>query len=65
MNLSRALGDLSYKKNFRLPPKEQAITAFPDVRCHPLNAKIDFVVMGCDGIWELHSSQGVVEYIYS
>jgi protein phosphatase 2C family protein 2/3 len=32
LNLSRALGDLTYKKNKRLSAKEQAITAFPDVR---------------------------------
>lgn len=56
LNLSRAIGDLTYKKNKRVPPKEQQITAFPDVRAIPMNAKIDFVVMGCDGIWEFHTN---------
>ena len=55
LNLSRALGDLTYKKNRRLQPKDQVISGFPDVRVQPLG-KIDFIVMGCDGIWEFHSN---------
>ena len=31
LNLSRALGDFSYKKNKELNPEEQMITAYPDV----------------------------------
>jgi serine/threonine protein phosphatase PrpC len=31
LNLSRALGDLRYKRNENLRPHEHAITAFPDV----------------------------------
>lgn len=57
LNLSRAIGDLTYKKNKRIPAKEQQITSFPDVRAVPLTAKVDFVVMGCDGIWEFHTNQ--------
>jgi protein phosphatase 2C family protein 2/3 len=56
LNLSRAIGDLTYKKNRRIPAKEQQITSFPDVRQMPLNAKTDFIVMGCDGIWEFHTN---------
>ena len=57
MNLSRAIGDHTHKKNKRLGPKEQAITSFPDVRVQNLGPKQDFIVMGCDGIWESHSNQ--------
>jgi protein phosphatase 1G len=56
LNLSRAIGDLTYKKNKRLPPKEQQITSFPDVRQTPVTPKMDFIVMGCDGIWEFHTN---------
>jgi len=55
LNLSRAIGDLTYKKNKRVQPKDQIISAFPDVRVQPLG-KIEFVVMGCDGIWEFHTN---------
>ena len=64
LNLSRALGDLTYKKNKRFTAKEQQITSFPDVRAMPMNPKIDFIVMGCDGIWEFHTNQQVVDNVY-
>ena len=32
LNLSRAIGDLIHKKNRKLGPKEQAISAFPDIK---------------------------------
>ena len=64
LNLSRAIGDLTYKKNKRLQPKDQAITAFPDIRVQQITNKLDFVVMGCDGIWEFHTNQQVVDNIY-
>lgn len=32
--LSRALGDFDYKNNTMLKAKDQAVTAFPDVRCN-------------------------------
>lgn len=56
LNLSRAIGDLTFKKNKRLSAKEQAVTAFPDVRVATIGAKQDFIVMGCDGIWESHTN---------
>ena len=57
LNLSRAIGDLKYKKNKNLKPHEHPITAFPDVKTAQISANIDFIVMGCDGIWESKTSQ--------
>ena len=34
--LSRALGDFEYKSNQLLKAKEQAVTAFPDIKVLPL-----------------------------
>jgi serine/threonine protein phosphatase PrpC len=56
LNLSRAIGDLTYKKNKRFNMKEQQITSFPDVRSVPITPKVDFIIMGCDGIWEFHTN---------
>ena len=50
LNLSRALGDGEYKKNDSLPAEEQMITAKPDIT-KIKNENIDFIIMGCDGIW--------------
>ena len=50
LNLSRALGDLEYKNNKKLGPEEQMITADPNIKIIK-NENIDFIIMGCDGIW--------------
>ncbi|VDM61029.1 unnamed protein product [Angiostrongylus costaricensis] len=51
LNLSRAFGDHSYKKNFDLPLRDQMITALPDVRVETLQPSDEFLVLACDGIW--------------
>jgi serine/threonine protein phosphatase PrpC len=52
LNLTRSLGDLKYKHREHLTPEEQAITANPDTYEFELTSDIDFILMGCDGIWE-------------
>ena len=56
LNLSRAIGDMEYKKKPRLKPEEQAITSFPDVRSIKLTKTHDFIAMGCDGIFEQYTN---------
>ena len=57
LNLSRAIGDLTYKQEKTLPPEKQMISALPDVRSVGLKAEDDFFVVACDGIWNVMSSQ--------
>ena len=65
LNLSRSLGDLKYKQNKDLKPEEWPITANPDVKVEQLApGKDDFIIMGCDGIWETKSNDEMVQYIY-
>ena len=52
LNLTRSLGDLKHKDKMHLTPEEQAITANPDTYVFDLTDDIDFIIMGCDGIWE-------------
>ncbi|KAM3625881.1 uncharacterized protein V6R79_019172 [Siganus canaliculatus] len=63
LNLSRAIGDHFYKRNKVLPPEEQMISAMPDVKVLTLNEDNDFMVIACDGIWNVLSSQEVVDFI--
>jgi len=66
LNLSRALGDLRYKKNSEIPAAEQIVTGFPDVWTVPLKPDEDeFLVLGCDGIWETNSNQDAVDHVRS
>eukprot|EP00347_Sterkiella_histriomuscorum_P012912 403366745 len=64
LNLSRAIGDLRYKRNKNISPKEQPITAFPDIKQVQLSNNLDFIVIGCDGIWETKTNQQIVDFIY-
>ncbi|XP_013195944.1 probable protein phosphatase CG10417 isoform X2 [Amyelois transitella] len=64
LNLSRAIGDHSYKQNKDLGPKEQMITALPDVKTLTIDPEKDqFMVLACDGIWNFMSSQDVCDFV--
>uniref|UniRef100_A0A8C8SRC9 Protein phosphatase 1G n=1 Tax=Pelusios castaneus TaxID=367368 RepID=A0A8C8SRC9_9SAUR len=63
LNLSRAIGDHFYKRNKNLPPEEQMISALPDIKVLTINEDHDFMVIACDGIWNVMSSQEVVDFI--
>jgi serine/threonine protein phosphatase PrpC len=64
LNLSRSLGDLKYKTNKDLKPEEWPITANPDVKIVDVQPEDDFIIMGCDGIWETKTNEEMVDYIY-
>ncbi|XP_072018042.1 protein phosphatase 1G-like [Amphiura filiformis] len=63
LNLSRAIGDHCYKLNADLPPEEQMISAFPDIETTSLQDMDQFMVIACDGIWNVMSSQEVIDFV--
>ena len=64
LNLTRAIGDLAFKGDTNLSPENQVITANPDVSVIEINPDTDdFIVIACDGLWEVMDSQEVVDYI--
>jgi len=62
LNLSRALGDLEYKRNLTLKPSEQLISPFPDVSTRRITPEDHFIVMGCDGVWEIQSQLEICKH---
>jgi protein phosphatase 1G len=62
LNLSRALGDMEYKTAAALPPAEQAVTALPEMRREALRAGDEFLILACDGIWDVWSHQDAVDF---
>lgn len=63
LNLSRAIGDLKYKTNRELPASEQIITAEPDVCKVVLQPEDRFLLLACDGIWDVMTNQQAVDFI--
>ncbi|CAL1266500.1 unnamed protein product [Larinioides sclopetarius] len=61
--LSRALGDFVFKKNEKKPPEEQIVTAYPDVVVKDLTPDHEFIVLACDGIWDVMTNDEVVNFI--
>nr|CAH7742561.1 unnamed protein product [Callosobruchus chinensis] len=61
--LSRALGDYAFKRNQQKRPEEQIVTAYPDVEERTIDENWEFIVLACDGIWDVMDSWEVVEYV--
>ncbi|XP_063871878.1 probable protein phosphatase 2C T23F11.1 isoform X3 [Scylla paramamosain] len=61
--LSRALGDFVFKKNELKGPEEQIVTACPDVTVRELTDDWEFIVLACDGIWDVMTNQEVVNFV--
>lgn len=63
LNMSRAIGDHFYKRNTTKSPREQMITALPDIETTTLQENDEFLVLACDGIWNSMTSQEVVDFV--
>ncbi|ODM96802.1 putative protein phosphatase 2C T23F11.1 [Orchesella cincta] len=61
--LSRALGDFVFKRNERKLPEEQMVTALPDVEKKTITEDWEFVILACDGIWDVVSNEEACEFI--
>ena len=63
LNLTRGFGDLEYKQNKNLKPEEQMITANPDIKVVDFTNDMDFVIIGCDGIWDCLKNQEACDFV--
>jgi protein phosphatase 1G len=64
LNLSRAIGDHFYKRFYKGTLSEQKISAKPDIRFLQLTQSDRFIVLACDGIWNVMSSQSVAKFVH-
>jgi len=62
LSLSRALGDLEYKDD-KLPPENHIVSAVPEVRSVARTPQDEFLLLACDGIWDVLSSQAAVDFV--
>lgn len=55
---------MEYKTNTALKPEDQLISCKPDVVKRPL-AGVDYIILGCDGIFEVKTNQEIVDMVTS
>lgn len=62
--LSRAIGDFMFKTNPQVSWEEQAVTASPEVKTLKADrARDEFVILACDGIWDVMTNEQVIEFV--
>ena len=55
---------MKFKKKAHLTAEQHPITSNPDVYTYDLTPDCDFVIMGCDGVWETKDNDEMVEWVY-
>ena len=53
MGVSRAIGDLPFKHAKFTDGKPSGLSAVPDTATVPLTPEHQFLIIGCDGIWDV------------
>ena len=61
--LTRAFGDFNFKKNPNLTQEEQIVTANPEIMQFDITPNHEFIVLACDGIWDVMSNKEVVDFV--
>jgi len=64
LNLSRSLGDLSFKSNSKLTQEQQMISAEPDIKSYQLTPDAEFLILACDGIWDCLKNSELVTQLH-
>jgi serine/threonine protein phosphatase PrpC len=52
-----------FKDKKHLKNSQQAVISIPEIYKFPISEDMDFIVMGCDGIWDCVDVQDMCEYI--
>lgn len=65
--VSRALGDFEYKNNSNRRPNQQLVSPEPEITYFPRSTnpeeQIAFIVLACDGIWDVMTNEELATYI--
>jgi len=61
--VSRAFGDFEFKRNRYLGPKKQMVTAHPDVFKYKIDQNWEFILLACDGIWDVMTNDEVTTFV--
>ncbi|XP_058882676.1 protein phosphatase 1B-like [Acipenser ruthenus] len=61
--VSRALGDFDFKEVEWRPPTEQLVSPEPEVYEVARSPGDEFLVLACDGVWDIISNEGLCAFI--
>jgi len=61
--VSRSLGDFLYKATDDLPDVEQQVSAEPDISMISRKPTDQFIIIACDGIWDVMSNELVCAFV--
>lgn len=61
--VSRALGDYDYKNVTELGQCEQLVSPEPEIFCKERDQQDYFLVLACDGVWDVMSNEAVCSFI--
>lgn len=54
---------MCFKKNPNLKFYEQSVTAYPQITIHKITKDCEFIIMGCDGVWDCVDAQKLCEFV--
>ena len=60
--VSRAIGDFEYKSDIS-GDRENMVSSVPEIRVHSWTGSERFIVMGCDGLYDVMTSKDVVGFV--
>ena len=63
LNLTRAIGDFSFKNKRELKNYEQAVIAYPEIHKFRIVDDMEFIIMASDGVWDCVDIQKICQNI--
>jgi len=63
LGVSRAIGDLPFKHEKFTDGKPSGLSAVPDIAVVPLTEEHRFLIIGCDGLWDVVEHQAAVDAV--
>jgi len=60
--VSRSIGDIMFKDEQYLQGKVSGLTAEPEIQQLELTPEDEFLILACDGVWDVFSHQEAVDF---